>query len=230
VIERSHEELKELIAAYALGAVPQEEIGMIRTHILSCEECMAAADGYLDATGALSLAVDPVELPDGFEERVLARVREDRSPSVQEGLRRRRWPLAAALAGGAVVVALFAVLTAGLLDARSDLSQHEGILTALLHDGGIEVEGSGAVGRMVPTREGGVFAVTALRKAPDAHVYQLWLIDDEEATSAGTFEVRDGISILETDNSLEGVDTIAVTIEPGDGSVQPTTDPILSSG
>jgi anti-sigma-K factor RskA len=68
-----------------------------------------------------------------------------------------------------------------------------------------------------------------LRKAPDAHVYQLWLIEDEEAKSAGTFEVRDGISILETDNSLEGVDTIAVTIEPGDGSVQPTTDPILSS-
>jgi anti-sigma-K factor RskA len=230
VIERSHEELKELIAAYALGAVPQEEIRVIRAHILSCEQCMAEADGYVDATGALALAVDPVEIPAGFEERVLARVREDRSASVAEGRLRRRWRLAPALAAGALVVALFAVLTAGLLDARGDLSQHEGILTALLHGGGIEVEGSGAVGRMVPTREGGVFAVTGLRKAPDEHTYQLWLIEDDEAQSAGTFEVREGISILETDDSLEGVDTIAVTIEPGDGSVQPTTDPILSSG
>jgi post-segregation antitoxin (ccd killing protein) len=230
VIERGHEELKELIAAYALGAVPQEEIGVIRDHSLSCEECMAEADGYVDATGALSLAVDPVELPAGFEERVLARVREDRTSPVPAGRLRRRWPLAPALAAGALVVALFAVLTAGLLDARSDLSQHEGILTALLHDGGIEVEGAGAVGRMVPTREGGVFAVTGLRKAPDAHTYQLWLIEDDEPRSAGTFDVREGISILETDHSLEGVDVVAVTIEPGDGSVQPTTDPILSSG
>jgi anti-sigma-K factor RskA len=230
VIERSHEELKELIAAYALGAVPEEEIGVIRAHILSCEECMAEADGYVDATGALALGVDPVALPGGFEEGVLARVREDRISHVPAGRPRRRWRRAPALAAGALVVALFAVLTAGLLDARSDLSQHEGILTALLHDGGIEVEGSGAVGRMVPTGDGGVFAVAGLRKAPDAHTYQLWLIEDDEPRSAGTFDVREGISILETGHSLEGVDVVAVTIEPGDGSVQPTTDPILSSG
>jgi anti-sigma-K factor RskA len=69
-----------------------------------------------------------------------------------------------------------------------------------------------------------------LRKAPDEHTYQLWLIEDDEAKSAGTFDVREGISIHETEQSLEGVDVVAVTIEPGDGSVQPTTDPILSSG
>jgi anti-sigma-K factor RskA len=230
VTERSHEELKELIAAYALGAVPEEEIGVIRAHILSCEECMAEADGYVDATGALALAVDSVELPAGFEERVLARVREGETAAVPEGRRRRGWPLAPALAAGALVIALFAVLTAGLLDARSDLSQHERLLAVLLHDGGIEVEGSGAVGRMVATDDGGVFAVAGLRKAPDEHTYQLWLIEDDEAKSAGTFDVREGISIHETEQSLEGVDVVAVTIEPGDGSVQPTTDPILSSG
>jgi anti-sigma-K factor RskA len=229
VIERSHEELKELIAAYALGAVPEEEIAVIRAHILSCEECMAEADGYVDATGALAFAVDPVELPAGFEARVLGRVHEGRPSRAPERRLRRRWLSAPVLAAGVLVVALLAVLTVGLLDARSDLSQHEGILTALLHEGGIEVEGEGAVGRMVPTRTGGVFAVTGLREAPDAHTYQLWLIEDGEATSAGTFDVRDGISILETDRSLEGVDDVAVTIEPGDGSDQPTREPILSS-
>jgi anti-sigma-K factor RskA len=230
VTERSHDELKELIAAYALGAVPPEEIRVIRAHILSCEECMAEADGYMDAAGALALAVDPVELPAGFEDRVLAAVREDRRAPVPEVRRRRRWSLGPVLAAGTVAVALFAVLTAGLLDARSDLSQHEGVLAALLHGDGIEVEGSGAAGRMVPTREGGVFAVAGLPNAPEEHIYQLWLIEDGEPESAGTFEVRDGISILETDLSPEGADAVAVTLEPGDGSIQPTTDPILSSG
>jgi hypothetical protein len=229
VTERSHDELKELIAAYALGAVPPEEIRVIRAHILSCEECMAEADGYVDATGALALAVDPVELPAGFEERVLAVVREDRRAPVAER-RRRRWSRGPVLAAAAMAVALFAVLTAGLLDARSDLSQHDEVLAALLHGGGIEVEGSGAAGRMVPTPEGGVFAVVGLPNAPEEHIYQLWLIEDGEPESAGTFDVREGFSILETDLSPEGADAVAVTLEPGDGSIQPTTDPILSSG
>jgi anti-sigma-K factor RskA len=230
VTERSHDELKELIAAYALGAVPPEEIRVIRAHILSCEECMAEADGYVDATGALALAVDPVELPAGFEERVLAAVREDRRAPVPEGRRRRRWSRGPVLAAAALAVALFAVLTAGLLDARSDLSQHDEVLAALLHGGGIEVEGSGAAGRIVPTPEGGVFAVAGLPNAPEEHIYQLWLIRDGEPESAGTFDVREGFSILETDLSPEGADAVAVTLEPGDGSIQPTTDPILSSG
>jgi anti-sigma-K factor RskA len=230
VSERSHDELKELIAAYAVGAVPPEEIRVIRAHILTCEECMAEADGYVDATSALALAVDPVELPAGFEDRVLAAVREGRRvPIAEEHLRRRR-SRGPVLAAAALAVALFGVLTVGLLDARSDLSQQEQVLAALLRGDGIEVEGSGAAGRMAPTRDGGVFAVAGLPNAPEEHIYQLWLIEDGEPESAGTFDVRDGISIIETDLSPEGADAVAVTLEPGEGSIQPTTDPILSSG
>jgi hypothetical protein len=57
----------------------------------------------------------------------------------------------------------------------------------------------------------------------------LWFIDEGGPESGGTFEVDDGLATLETDRSLEGVETVAVTLEPEGGSDQPTTEPLMAS-
>jgi anti-sigma-K factor RskA len=242
----SHEEAKALVAPYVLGAIPSEEIPFVRTHILSCDECMAEADSYLAIASSLSLAVDEVPLPAGFADRVVAAAigaREDRRAPVA-GIRghlsgrprtdaktRRRWSFVPAIAGLALILA-FGVMAANVFSARGELDRNQEVLTAVLRsDKGFSFKGtSGAVAKMVPTNGGSYLAVAGLQAAPSSHDYQLWLLDaNGEPTSVAVFDVDDGVAILETGTSLEGFEGAAVTIEPEGGSDQPTGDFVLTS-
>jgi hypothetical protein len=253
----SHEEAKALVAPYVLGAIPSEEIPFVRTHILSCDECMAEADSYLAIASSLSLAVDEVPLPAGFADRVVAATigaREDLRAPVA-GIRghlsgrprtdaktlsgrprtdaktRRRWSFVPAIAGLALILA-FGVMAANVFSARGELDRNQEVLTAVLRsDKGFSFKGtSGAVAKMVPTNGGSYLAVAGLQAAPSNHDYQLWLLDaNGEPTSVAVFDVDDGVAILETGTSLEGFEGAAVTIEPEGGSDQPTGDFVLTS-
>lgn len=238
--ERTHEELRSLVAAYVLGSVPPEEVGVVRAHILTCDECMGEADGYSAAIDSLALAVEPAPVPDGFADRVLAQI----TPSVetqtardtqvvQDGsqtARPRWWKRAPLLAGGMAMLALIGVLAAGLIQTRANLDRSEQVLSAVLHAEGIELKGaSGAAGELVPTNGSAVFAVAGLPEAPGSHVYQLWYMRDGEPVSVGTFETRDSVLVMELDEPFDGYDAVAVTIEPEGGSRLPTSDPVISS-
>lgn len=237
---RSHEELKDLLVPYALGAVPEDEMAEIRAHILTCEECMAEADSFTEAASSLAFAADEEPLPAGFAERVLDRAREGRvSAPAPAPLRARRWRLIEGLSFAALIVAVVA-LTFNVVDARSDLAYERKVVSALVaSDQGLKLSGSeGAAATVVSSGGAALFVAQGLEGVPSDRTYQLWLMDGECAppaggdctvTSAGTFETRDGIALLETSRQLEGVDAAAVTIEPEGGSDAPTSEPLLSS-
>src|SRR5688572_15658775 len=84
VMTDAHEEVQSLIAAYAMGAVPEDEIPAIRAHILSCEICFAEAESYTDVLSALATSVPPVPLPAGLAERVVAEARGSSRETVSE--------------------------------------------------------------------------------------------------------------------------------------------------
>ena len=81
----THEEMRELVAAYVLGAVPAEEGPFILAHISTCDECMAEADSYGDVATSLTLAVDSVPLPKGFADKVIAEATADEA-DVEAGI------------------------------------------------------------------------------------------------------------------------------------------------
>lgn len=224
--ERRHEELKELIAPYVLGAVPVEEEQEIRAHLLSCEECMTEADAYSTATAQLALAVDPKPVPDGFAENVVALARADSAPAPAALPARRRFSLPAFGVAALAVVAV--VLTGALVNVVGGLRQERRITAALLRDDAIRLEGEGSAA-LVPESGGALFVARDLPAAPGDNVYQLWFLGGERPISAGTFEVSEGRVEVRTDMSLEGVSGAAVTIEPSGGSPQPTSEPVLSS-
>lgn len=230
--ERTHEELKSLVAAYVLGAVPPDEVKVVRAHILTCDECMAEADGYAGAIDSLALAVEPVAVPDGFADRVMAQITPAEGAAADTGSRQRGawWRRIPVFAGGLAVLTLIAVLAAGLVQTRNDLSRSEEVLSAVLHADGIQLRGvSGAAGELVPTNDGAVFAVAGLQEAPGSHVYQLWYMRDGEPVSVGTFETRDSVLVMELDESFDGYEAAAVTIEPAGGSRAPTSEPVIAS-
>jgi anti-sigma-K factor RskA len=234
--ERTHEELKSLLAAYVLGATDQNEMRVIRAHILTCEECMAEADSLAGATESLALSVEPVELPAGFADAVLAKVRDPEAETTPVATaevkpRRTRRFSTASLSWAAASLAIIALLGVGLIDARSDLGKERKFIQAVLRNEGMALNGeSGAAAKMIPTADGGIFVADGLPEPPEGSEFQLWLLEDGQPSSAGTFGISDGGVLLEIDDSLEGIDGVAVTIEPLGGSAAPTSDPILATG
>jgi anti-sigma-K factor RskA len=239
-MERTHEEMRTLIASYVLGAVPAEEVGEVRAHILSCDECMAEVESYAAVTEALADTVAPVGVPPGFADRVMDRAVQDWPARASVEAAPRWWRPAWAAAAGLLLL-LSSTLTVAYLRARSEVALQERVVAALLEDDeGITLTGNGrARAKMVPTAGGAVFAARGLEEPPEGRTYQLWLLSRGcdgggtarcEIVSVGTFEVSDGSAVLETSRPVGGFASAAVTIEPSGGSEQPTSDPVLASG
>lgn len=223
-----HEELKSLIAPYALGALSIDEERVVRDHVMSCDACMAEADSFSETAASLVLTVDAETPPPELLEEVMARVADQRPAPA--GAVRSRWSLFPVLAAAALLVAV-AVLSALLLDARGDISRQEQALAQVAGDEGFRMGGGDqGVAAFVPTDEGSLFAASGLEEAPEGHTYQLWLIENGRPTSAGTFDVSgDGTAVLSSPLSLGGFDRVAVSVEPEGGSESPTGPQILSN-
>ena len=227
-MERNHEDVKALIGAYVLGAVPPEEVPSIRAHILSCDECMAEADELSGAADSLAFSVEPLAPPPGFAQTVLERVAQERSETSTPSAARGRWRRLVAY----TALAVFAVVMGAIaLDAREDADANRKIATALLGSSqGIELQGQAGVAAKVVTSEtGAVFVATGLEDLPSDRTYQLWFMRNGAPVSAGTFDVSEGVAVLRTSRSPQAFDGAAVTVEPSGGSPQPTTEPVIQS-
>jgi anti-sigma factor RsiW len=221
--ERSHDELRSLLGAYALGSVAVEEEAAVRAHLRTCDECRAEADSLTAVVPALAFAVGEEPLPAGFTERLMSQIAVAPPPPA-----RRSWSILPALAVGAAVIAIV-VLAALVVDLRSDLNLQREVAQGLLSDEARTMSGGGAEAAVVPTDDGSVLVARGLSAAPEGRTYQLWFIDEGGPESGGTFDVEDGFATLESDRSLEGVVAVAVTLEPAGGSRRPTTTPLMSS-
>jgi anti-sigma-K factor RskA len=61
--------------------------------------------------------------------------------------------------------------------------------------------------------------------APDGKAYELWFIDGDEFTAAGLMpDAPDQTVVL--DGSAAQAAAVGITVEPAEGSEQPTSDPI----
>ena len=227
-----HDNIQTLIAAYSLGAVPEEEIAPIRAHILTCEQCFAEAESFALEAAMLSEAVEPVALPAGFEERVMRQV-----TSPQRARNRRTFPSWARLrspllAGTAAVLAVLLVITGlSFFDSLERRREYEQTVAALVQgQDTFSLEGAGGARAVVAsTSEGSVFVAVDLGEAPQDRDYQLWLMKEGVPTPADTFDVSGSVVIVESDQELSEFDGAAVTVEPEGGSKAPTTEPVLAS-
>lgn len=241
--DERHEEVRESIPAYVLGAVPAEEMALIRAHILSCDECLAEADRFAETTSSLSLAVEPVPLPSGFADRVVAAATGETASDVADagrvvtrvsrprrGLYGFRWSLVPTAAFIALIIAVSAV-SVSLYQANQTAERERQAIAAIIQGhGGIDLQGpGGAVATLVPTESGSLFIASGLKEVPDEKTYQLWLTKGDEPTSAGTFEVSEGLVMFESSKSINGYTGAAVTIEPAGGSPAPTGVQVVRS-
>jgi anti-sigma-K factor RskA len=234
-------DLHKLTGAYALDAVDDIERARFEQHLAECEDCRAEV-AELRETAALLAETTAVEAPASLRTSVLAGISQVRPlpPEVtptttpigirsRQSARRRGWMPFLVAAALALVVGIGAMVTqpwAGQ-DEVPQLTAAEQVLQA--PDAEEVFLDLGEAGRATVVRskseDRAVIRTEDMVSAPDGKAYELWFIDGDEFTAAGLMpDAPDQTVVL--DGSAAQAAAVGITVEPAEGSEQPTSDPI----
>jgi anti-sigma-K factor RskA len=249
----SHDELRELLGAYALDAVEPAEAAAIRAHLEECPRCRDEVAQHQQT--AAVLANTGGKAPAGVWDAIAARI--ESPPPVASGfpnlvskpaagrrirpaLARRVVALAAAAAASAIAVLGVEV---GHLDHRlnqvaaASAAQNlsAAARTALLDPSAARVTltgtGTGArpVAEVVALRSGAAFLFNeGLPALPPAKTYQLWAMVGGRSISVGLLGANPATVAFGLD-AAGTMNAFAVTVEPAGGSIAPTRPPVAST-
>jgi anti-sigma-K factor RskA len=220
------DELEQLLAAYAIGALSTDEAGRVSAHLASCRRHDEALADLRVTVDSLAIAPPEREPSPALRARVLAAIAAEPSATqpVVVPMRPRRWfaPPQPTFAWAAAAVLLLAVVGLGAWNAVLQLGGDEdgGPVTATL-------EGSAGRAELVylADRDLAVFDVD-LSDPPPGREYQAWGIHETGPVSLGLLPNSGTIALR---GDLTGATAVAVTIEPKGGSDQPTTDPVMAA-
>lgn len=235
----THEELRDLIPAYAVDALEPEEASAFEAHLQGCEACREEVTRLQEVAAQLAAGVATVEPPPWLREQVVAAV------SPRHAAAPPRWWQAGLAAAAAVILLLGAgllveyqrarLLTAqvGLLSAR--LAAQERVLAVLSSPTARTATLTGSVQanvRFMYDRASGqgALVVTELKDPGARFVYQLWLITGQEPQSVRVFRPVPGQAVIIPVNAdFRRYQAVAISVEQGpQGSAAgPTSAPIL---
>jgi anti-sigma-K factor RskA len=233
------EHLFDLLPAYALGSLDDEEELQVSEHLATCEICRAELQAFDQVVQELPLAMAQSNPPNDIKDKVLAHVRKD-EVSLQTTPGGKWWArLTQAMRGNAPawgMVSLILILVLGLsnLFLWARLNEIERVAQNTLIS--IPMQGTDvmpqAMGMIVVSRDGehGTLVVDGLLVLDEISQYQLWLIRDGQRTSGGTFSVDEegyGNLWVSSPDPLLSYSAFGVTVEPAGGSPGPTGDKVL---
>jgi hypothetical protein len=228
--EARHRECAEALGAYALHALPEEEMHDVELHLRSCERCREELASLRVGVDALPRAAPPLTAPAELKRRIMAVVtaeaqlleaageEADRVPTRRHrGVRGLGRPALAGLAAGALAAAgaVGFVIGGGASGGESTRTVQAQVLPG---------SGESASTRVALRIRGhrGTLLLRDLPPPPSQRIYQVWLQRSSNAPvpAGARFAIRSGA--VEIPHSLAGVDAVMVTAEPVDGSATPT--------
>lgn len=242
----SHAEMRELLGAYAVHALEDDEFERVAAHLDGCPECRDEVDDLLDASASLGLsAIEPPS--SALWERIAAEVRAPAAAAVVDVTRDRMAPVIAldaareakrerrskwriGVASAAAAVALAVPITSALSGSAAP-SLAALAKTASNSDGARVVSLASADGLrladVVVTKDGkGYLQHSTLPALPVGKTYQLWALAGDKAVSAGVLGPNPDVSAFTVNPAISAM---AISVEPASGSAQPTTTPVASA-
>lgn len=238
---------EDLAAAYALGALGDEERREFEAHLARRPELQAEVEALGEAARLLALAPKEYEPPPNLRRNLLERVGGETGTTFENRRRTRLGALlgpALPLAAAAVLAVLVGLVAWNLslqdsneelqADVRELQSESEALRADSEEVRTYELRGSGAAsearGQVMATGEGpAVLVAQDLPPAPEGQVYEAWVLDDGVPQPAGLFEPSGESAAATIEAPLEGADAVAVTLEPDGGSPMPTSDVLLTA-
>ncbi|KAA6215763.1 anti-sigma factor [Streptomyces filamentosus] len=233
-----------LAAAYALGALDDDERRAFDTHLQTCEACRQEAAEFEATTARLAAAVSQppqaavkaqvMAAVDGVRQLPPRVPATSTAPALGGILRRRAVPLALAASVAAAVlggVAVWQTQNGQELEeqARQTQQQLDAVSAVLAAPDARTVHGKAANGALTTVvssdqQNKAVFTAADLPAPGAGKTYQLWLDHDGTMLPAGLID-HDGTVILTGDPADAGA--VGLTLEPDGGSPRPTTTPLL---
>ena len=232
----NYDHIIDLIPAFALGALDDDEAAAVAEHLMDCAACRAELVAYESVADLLSLAVPHSEVSPALKNRLMARLRAAQtqqtavppSPSpwqrvaglIQNFLTGPRWQPLLALAASLLLAAALVLWQRGNLSppVQVELQRTEAAPDA---SGVIEIVANGRDASLT---------VAGLPVLSPERQYQLWLVKDDQRTSGAVFSVNDnGWARVDVaaERPFSEFTTFGVTIEPAGGSPGPTGERVL---
>jgi anti-sigma-K factor RskA len=247
------DETEELLGAYALDALPDDDAALVREHLPTCDKHAAAA-GLRSTATRIAATVDGIAPPAALRSRVLdtvsrtaqdapdARTSSGAGNAAANGARvasapskvvplRRRVPVAWAAIAAVLVAAVIGLGAWNIVLQRGSGDDVGALATRATSVSALKASGTTASGFVIYYKDekkalivtDGVPSLDASRQA-----YQLWAISDGAARSLGLMPPPvEGSSVIVVPFDASKEQQIAVSVEPPGGSAQPTTAPVL---
>ena len=225
-----HDALRDLMAPVALGAAERHEAARVEAHAAECAVCREELMSLRAGADVLAVAVVQQEPSSDLKAALMRTVHAEaparaaaagvgsapsRLPAPTRRTRRawrpttllRPWPIVAAFAS-------VAALLLGWNIALQTSPSPRGDVTALALSG--TSDAPGVTGRVVyvPGEDTAVVRLSRLPQLDAGDAYQLWVIRDGKARSAGLFEQTGPAEAQSVASGLAGADGLAVTAQP----------------
>jgi anti-sigma-K factor RskA len=231
---RSHEEYKDNIGAYVLGALPDLEAELLERHLAGCESCRAEVEQLRPVPAAIARSVPQVEPPPSLKANLMATVNAEagvREVEAREARRRERRSFGSWIQGlkPRVAVALaLGVLALGVV---------VGVAADKIAGGGGPAGTTVAAKidrKQMPTGQAslvvkgntGELELSDAPQPPSGRVYQLWYQHGKTIERGGTFRPRSDGS-YDVDVPVAGANAVLVTVEQAGGAAAPTGPPVM---
>jgi hypothetical protein len=251
----SHAGLHTLVGAYVMDAAPEADRVAFERHLTGCDPCREEVRGLREATARLGAAVAIEPRPELRQQTLTAVSRLRQLPPLVaepggEGLTsrlarwrrltgavRQSWLARAAVTAAVVLAAVVVALSLHLTSMQHRLSADEqgshaiaailGAPDAKMMTARVRTGGMATVVMSHRAREL-VFTASKLSVLPPSRAYELWLMGPAGDEPAGLLPPAHGgmTGPMVVPGLVDG-DRLALTVEPADGSRQPTTMPIV---
>lgn len=230
----------DLLPAYALDCLDEEDLVRVSEHLAVCAECRAELRSYQAVTDQLALAVPDADPPTHLKRRLMDHIQPTRPKAFShprsswwqrwtEFMQRTTpvWGLASLFL--ILMLAVGNLLLWQRINQAETPTQAQAMRTVTL--AGTQAA-PGATGLIIISLDGrhGTLVVDDLPPLDPEQQYQLWLVQDGQRTSGAVFSVsRDGYGSVwvSSPQPLSSYSAFGITIEPAGGSPGPTGDKVL---
>lgn len=230
----SHGDIQELLGAYALGAVDERERAIIEAHLETCESCRVELDDHRRLTEALRRHASRVSPLASTESNDSHKTSEDVARSGMV----RRWEVRVAMA---ILLVVVGAVLAQMHLSSDHLATTTGRIELLLRAQQATADPAAVVTTLRTSSNEPVLTVVsraaggnsyamygALPPLADGRAYQLWRVDNGEATDTVALGRRPDTVVVFLLPS--GVTGFLLTVEKGPAPSRPTLPAVATGG
>jgi anti-sigma-K factor RskA len=231
---RDHALIDELLAARALDGLDDDDATVLERELAAhgdCDECRRLETQHAEVAGMLAFALDPRPVSDGMVDRILSQSRTDvgttapAAAAAPDALAARRnarlvrWQAAFGVAAAVALVLAIVLATRPAGGPRVPA-------TVVAFDG--TAPGQVALA-YTPGEPGALVWATGLPDPGPGNVYEVWMIEGDQAVRGACLAPEDGAVATYLDADLSSADLMAVTVESVACPDAPTTDPVYTA-